>query len=569
LGTAGKSHRNTIIAVVVIAVIVVGIAAGYVLMQPAPFTGITMGTTDSVQTTLDPANAYDYFGWEIIQSLSSGLVEYKAGATGAASDIVPALATNWSVSPDGLNYTFTLRQGVHYDNGLLFNATWAKYSIDRGIQLADPDGAFVGIGIGNLASGFQPSPGIINSTIVLGPYTLRIRLNAPYSFFMSLMCGTMFYMVDPEYGGSPPWGSFNATGYWFGNLTKESVYTPGNPRASCPCGLGPYKLTEWVRTGGVDQVMRLDADPNYWNASAGYPKTSSIIIKFYANSADLATAIQSGDVDIAYRQLDAATIQTLSTNTNLKVWSGTGNFIQYLVFQTATYPFNESNIRQAIAACVNRTHIVQAFSGSVIPLYSMIPNGMAYHTNAFKTLGDANYTFANATLKAAGYTPSSPLAVHLWYESSGHYPQSVTLATTLKTDLNKCPYLSVTTSGEDWATYKVDWKAGVFNLWIVGWYPDFIDPDDYIFPFYSTSGASWLADHFSNTTLDGVINDARSTTNTTLRNIYYGQIQNTVLKQCPIVPLYQGGAFAVTKTNIAGVYLDVTTNWRNWLLYRT
>jgi peptide/nickel transport system substrate-binding protein len=530
-----------------------------------------MGTTDSVQTTLDPANAYDFFAWEIYQSVSSGLVEYRAGATGAASDIVPSLATSWSVSGSGLNYTFNLRHGVYFDNGVEFNSTWAKYSIDRGIQLADPDGAYVGIGVGNLQPGDVnlTSGYIIDKVVAVDKYTLRINLAAPFSGFMSLMCGPEMYMVDPQYGGSPPWGHFDGSGNWINNLTKESVYTPGDPRASCPYGLGPYRLTEWLRTGSTDQEMILTANPNYWNATGGYPKTSTIIIRFFANSADLAVAIQAGDIDIAFRQLDAPMINALKGLSTVKVWTGTGAFIQYLVFQTSTPPFNNPLIRIAIAACVNRTHIVQAFSNSIDPLYSMIPNGMAYHKDSFKTYGDANYTYAQSILEPLGYNSSHKLAVSLWYESSGHYPQSVTLATTLKNDLNKCPDIIVTTTGVDWSTYKVNWKARAMPLYILGWYPDYIDPDDYIYPFYQTSGASWIVDDYHNATVDKYIAWGRGNTTDLTRNPLYSHIQDMVLQDCPIVPLYQGGAFAVTKLNIYGVYLDVTQNWRHWLLYAT
>jgi peptide/nickel transport system substrate-binding protein len=566
---AGVSHRNQILAIVLVAVIIGVVGVGYILTQPAPFPGIVMGTTDSVQTTIDPANAYDFFGWEIIQALSSGLVEYRAGSAATASDILPALATNWSVSPNGMNYTFSLRHGVLYDDGTEFNATWAKYSIDRGIALADPDGAFVGIGIGNLLMGEIPETGgIINKTVVVDKYTLRIQLNNPTSFFMSLLAGTMMYMVDPLYGGTPPFGEVNATGYWHGNLTKESRYIDGNPRASHPCGLGPYRLTQWIRSAGKDQVMRLDANPNYWNASGGYPKTSAILIKFYTTSTGLATAMQAGDVDIAFRQLDAATINSMKSDSSLKVWEGTGAFIQYLVFQTNTPPFDDVRVRQAVAACVNRTHISAAFSGSVNALFSMIPNGMAYHEDSFAALGNPNYTEAIALLAAAGYNSGNKLQVPLHYESSGHYPQSVTLATTLKTDLEKSGVITVTTTGTDWTTYKTDWAARSYPVWIMGWYPDYIDPDDYIYPFYHTNGASWLYNDYSNSTVDDYIIWGRGNTTDVTRNPLYSHIQDMVFQDCPIVPLYQGGAFAVTKLNIYGVYLDVTQNWRHWLLYK-
>jgi ABC-type transport system substrate-binding protein len=77
--------------------------------------------------------------------------------------------------------------------------------------------------------------------------------------------------------------------------------------------------------------MRLEANPNYWNATGGYPKTKTIVIKFYADSAGLALAIDAGEIDIAFRQLAATDINNLKTKTHLKVWEGTGAFIQYLV----------------------------------------------------------------------------------------------------------------------------------------------------------------------------------------------------------------------------------------------
>lgn len=102
-------------AIVGIIIIVIGIAGivGYCLTIPPTPTlkdALVMGTTDYVETSLDPANPYDCFGWEIIRSLGSGLVDYRAGATGP-SDTIADLATAWSVSADAKQWTFTLRLG--------------------------------------------------------------------------------------------------------------------------------------------------------------------------------------------------------------------------------------------------------------------------------------------------------------------------------------------------------------------------------------------------------------------------------------------------------------------------
>ena len=125
-----------VVGIIILVILVAGIAAGYYFTtnHTAQLKDtLVIGTTDSVETTIDPANAYDFFGWELIESLGSPLVEYKAGT----DQIVPALATDWTVTTDGLNWTFNLRHGVHFDNGSEFTADSVKYSFDRNIQIAD------------------------------------------------------------------------------------------------------------------------------------------------------------------------------------------------------------------------------------------------------------------------------------------------------------------------------------------------------------------------------------------------------------------------------------------------
>ncbi|MCJ7719159.1 ABC transporter substrate-binding protein, partial [Candidatus Bathyarchaeota archaeon] len=275
--------RMTIVGIVIVIIIIAGVAGYYLTMPTTKLKEtLVMGTTDSVESCLDPARAYDYFGWEIIQSLGCGLVEYKAGATGSIDDIDPSLATSWSVSDDGLVWTFNLRQGVYYeDNTTEFNATHVKYAFDRGIGIADADGAFVGIGY----------DGIISNVTVTEKYVVKFYLKIPFAAFLSLMACQASYIVDPAHAP----------------MTSVVEYTDGNARASHPMGLGPYTLTNWTRTAGKDYEIRLLANPNYWNNASGYPKTKNMIIRFYADSTGLALAIkaQPPDIDIAFRQLEA------------------------------------------------------------------------------------------------------------------------------------------------------------------------------------------------------------------------------------------------------------------------
>ncbi|MGB9854154.1 MAG: ABC transporter substrate-binding protein [Candidatus Bathyarchaeales archaeon] len=532
--------RMAIVAILII-VIVIAAVVGYYFLRPTENI-LVMGTTDSVESCLDPARAYDYFGWEIIQSLGSGLVEYRPGATGAAEDIVPALATSWSVSEDGKVWTFNLRQGVKYEDGTEFNATHVKYTFDRGIGIADPDGPFVGIGYSD----------IIENVTVVSKYVVKFNLKIPFSAFLSLLACQASYIVDPKYAP----------------MDAVVEYKGGDARGSHPMGLGPYVLAKWTREAGKDTEMILEANPNYWNAAEGYPKTKKIVIKFYADSAGLALAIDSGEIDIAFRQLSATDINNLKTKTHLKVWEGTGAFIQYLVLQTKRAPFNNPKIRQAVAAAINRTTVVNTvFLGQVQKLYSMIPVGMFGHKESFLTLGDPNYTRTRELLSQLGYNENNKLTFKLWYETSGHYPQSPQLAQVLKSSLEASGVISVTLEGRDWAAYRTSRINEEMDAYILGWYPDYIDPDDYIYPFLHSSGGSWLHHNYDNPQMDRLIEWARGNTTESARENLYGQIQNLMVEDCPIIPIYQGSAWAVTKLNIKGVYLDITQSWRHWLVY--
>gem|GEM_PF-223924 len=506
---------------------------------------LIMGTTDSIESAVDPAQAYDYFGWEIIQNTGSGLVEIRPGSTSAGpEDYLPSLATSWNMTEDGLNWTFNLRQGVKFDDGITeFNATHVKYSFDRAmIGIASPDGPQVNLEYG----------AIIDNVEVVSKYQVRFNLKTPFGPFLGWMACQASYMVNPMYA------PYNTT-VW---------YTEGDARASSAMDLGPYKLTEWVRTAGKDDRMVLERNPYYWNATGGYPKTKKIIIEFYPDATALRLAIETGEIDIAYRHISPADIISLQQNPNLKVWAGPGQ-IQYLIFQEAIPPYNDSRVRRAITAALDRPTLCSTvFLNQTLPLYSMIPIGMMAHTEAFKKLGDANYTYTRSLLAELGYNETNKLPVELWYETSGHYPESEEQVLFNKASLEASGVITVTLKGADWPSYRLNRNNGVMPVFVYGWYPDYIDPDDYVFLYW----AIWLNHHYADygehyTEMKAKYDAARTSSNSTERIRLYAELEDIAVQDCPMAPIWQGYGYAVTKLNVKGVYLDITQNWRNWFLY--
>ncbi len=538
------SKRNTtyVIAAVLIIIILATLGYYYYTARPSPSVGakdtITVGTTDSVQTTIDPADAYDYFGINIIENVGAGLVDYRPGTT----TIVPALATDWTVSSDGLTWTFNLRQGVKFPDGTAFNANVVKYTMDREFKIDEPEGAFAGVGYDTM----------INKTVVTGQYQVQFVLNTPFSAFLAIVAFTPMYPVNPNVAP----------------MNAIMNYT-GTPATENPTGLGPYLLQNWVRTAGKDVEIDLTANPNYWNAT-GIAKTKNIIIKFYSDSTSLNLAMQSGAIDIAYRQLAPADIQAYQSNKAVKVWQGPGQFIQYLVFNEKTPPFDNVAVRQAIAAAIDRSLITNTvFLGQAVPLYSMIPIGMAYHTDSFKTAyGDANVASAQSLLQSAGYTASNPLKFTLTYPT-GHYTSTDGISSAIKQALEKTGAIQVTLSSQPWPNYKASTSADQLQAYLYGWYPDYVDPYDYTYPFLPPDGVGFLHSHYTSATMTQLLQTAAGTTDPTTFPATYGKIQDLIATDVPMVPLFQGTSLAVSNLKVSGIVLDPTTIFRYYLLVET
>ncbi len=538
-------ERTRLIAIVLILVVIGGGIVGFMLLSTPPVQEekvIIFGTTDSVEASIDPAQSYDYFGWEIITSLGAGLVEIIPGTSASADDIRGALAESWTVNPAGTQWTFNLRTGLVFEDGMPFNATVVKYSFDRNIGMALEDGPQLNMGYGD----------IIDEVVVVSNYVVRFDLNFAFSPFLQLMSCAASYIVHPDYAPLANYVPYNAT-------------VPIRERH--PNGLGPYLLQNWTRTGGSDTEMRLVKNPNYWDPTL--PKNDMVIIKFYQSDAALTAAMTGEEIDVAYRHMTPVQVNSFRDDTDFIVWDGVGASIQYMCFQQNIYPYNETPIRQGIAAALNRTNLAATvFQGTVDPLYSIVPYGMAYHKPSFEVHGVANYTFTQQQLALYGYNSTNKLQVHLWYESSGHYPSSLLQAQVYKSDLDASGVITVTLHGVEWATFRLQRNAGSMPVFIYGWYPDFIDPDNYGFlPF-----ASWLNLGYNETYPQGGIDqydlwvEGRSASTSAGRQTAYYALQDLQAEECSVIPLWQGKSTAVSTDSIGGIVLDITVNWRHWLL---
>lgn len=162
-------------------------------------------------------------------------------------------------------------------------------------------------------------------------------------------------------------------------------------------------------------------------------------------------------------------------------------------------------------------------------------------------------------LSAPAVTPK--YQIELWYNNDGHYGDTeAALAQTLQQSIQACGKIQVTLKSDTWAVYKQNWAAGRMPLFLLGWYPDYFDSDDYISPFLSTAGAKSLGSFYSNATMDQWITDEQS--NPAVRTDRFTKVQQVLGDQAIYVPLFSGRADVAYVNGVSNVFLHpVVFKW--------
>lgn len=482
---------------------------------------VIMGTTDKL-SVLDPAKCYDFYTWEVFNNIGEGLMKYKPGTT----DLEMGIAESYNVSLDGLSYTFRLRSGLEFTDGEALNATAVKWSIDRVMRL-------------NLEPAWLVSE-FVDHVDVVNTLTVKFVLRKAVSYFIALLATPTSFPVSSK--------SFPA------NETAEP--TVGH--------YGPYKIKNWVR----DVELNLEANPDYYGTQ---PKTKEFGIKFFADASSLRLAVETGEIDIAWKTLRPMDVLDLKAGGVLTVEEVPGPFIRYIVCRCNQTPFDNVLLRQAVAAAVDRERIcTDVYKDTVEPLYTMIPIGMWSHNDTFLTeYGEHNITKAREFLTQAGYSETNKFAFDLWYTPTHYGDLEADVAAVIKDNLEETGMMTVTLKSAEWRTYVSDYlMSGVMPILLLGWYPDYIDPDDYTTVFLHSEWSPSNGVFYNNTQMDQLLEQASVNVTVSGRTTLYNQVQMLMAKDAPVIPLFQGKLTAVFWPNVRGVVLDPTMILRYSLIYK-
>ncbi len=497
---------------------------------------LTLGTTSTINT-LDPADAYGTFPISVLYNLGDRLYTYQSGT----SELEPQLATAMPrVSANGLTYTLPLRQGVVFHDGAPFNAKAMAFSLQRFI---DNKGAPSFL-LSDLVAKIEPT----------AEYELVIQLKKPFAAFPSLLAFAGVCAVSPN-----------------AYEIKEGAFKPEQF-----VGTGPYKLVKF----GNDQ-LRLDAFESYWGAK---PANKGIDIQFFSSPSNLYNAFRTGAVDLAYQGLATEQVSSLEQTASTSGWQifeKSGSGINLLTLNLKSPPLDRLEVRQAIAAMVDRPLLQsRVFEGQIAPLYSLIPSTLDVQQPVFqKAYGDSNAAKATALLSQVGYSSSHPLKLEVWYRSNIVNDQlaAITLRAIARKKLGALMQIDLKSVDSTTAYKYLD--KGTYPMFLLDWSPDFFDPDNYIEPFMRCSKGSaqtgceegssqlWGSFYYSDRA-NHLIDQSRKEQNPDIRKQLFAELQTLLAQDVPFIPLWQAKDYLFAQKWVRGASLEVTQKVPFWTLRR-
>ncbi|PID77634.1 MAG: ABC transporter substrate-binding protein [Deltaproteobacteria bacterium] len=293
---------------------------------------------------LDPAEIFEFASAEYTANAYDRLINYDVDNV---SDIYGGIAENWSVSEDGLVYTFNIRKGIKFASGNPLTADDVVFSLSRAVIL-DKSPAFI-------LTQFGFTPENVEKTIKkIDDYKVQITVAKPYAqtFLLYCLTSTVASVVDKKLVMSHEKD---------GDLGHEWLKTNY-------AGSGPYALKKWKAS---DRLV-LEANPFYWGEK---PKLKRVFIRHITQSATQRMLLEKGDIDIA-RNLQPDDLKGLAGNDGIRVRKKPRGAIWYLGLNQKNQYLQKPEVCEAMKYLVDYQKMESTIlNGQAVVHQSIIPIG--------------------------------------------------------------------------------------------------------------------------------------------------------------------------------------------------
>ncbi|HEY7148844.1 MAG TPA: ABC transporter substrate-binding protein [Gaiellaceae bacterium] len=475
--------------------------------------------TASDPVVLDGALVSDGESLRPIDQMFEGLVTLKEGTT----EVVPALATSWKADAAGTAWTFNLREGVKFHDGTEFNADAVCFNFDRWYNFKGPFQLQSATYYWQTVfGGFsdKKTPSLYKSCEVKDDHTVVINLTKPSASFLGALALTNFTIASPD--------ALQKYGADKGSVDEETGFKPtGTYGTQHPTGTGPFKFVSWTR--GDRLVMERNDD--YWGDKA---KLDRLIFRPISDNAARLQALQSGEIQ-GYDLVEPQDVKTIEGDDSLQILDRPAFNVGYVTINQKVPPFDKIEVRQAVAAGLDREAVVSNFyAGRGEVAKEFMPPSLEGYSDDVQT-----YTYdpakAKSLLQKAGV--KIPLKVDFWYPtdvSRPYMPDPKRNFEAFAASLNKSGFKVVPHSAPWSPDYvgRVDGgKAGALNL--IGWTGDYGDPDNFIGTFFQQPTDQF---GFENEEIFNTLNNAEKETDAAKRTELYKEANEEIMRFLPGVP---------------------------------
>ena len=212
-------------------------------------------------------------------------------------------------------------------------------------------------------------------------------------------------------------------------------------------------------------------------------------------------------------------------------------------------------LRQAIAASIDREVIVdRVFEGRNIPAYHMVPDGYPYATQPFyEKYGTRDLDMAISLLEGEGYTEDEPFVFDLWFPPEHYGTTTADVMQVIKEQLEETGLIVVNLNSMNWAEYVDGFVEGNLPFFILGWFPDFADPENWLSPFSSCLQSPDNGVNYCNEQMDALLLGAASSSDPAEREDLYQQIGELYAEDVPTIPLFWEPEFITYADGVEGV----------------
>lgn len=469
---------------------------------------------------LGPGNPHAYdSSMVLLDLLYEPLVRYAPDGS-----VVPALAESWTISEDGLTWTFNLRQGVTFHDGTPFDAAAAKWNLEQWV--------------GNEAHNWLPTATRI--TGIETPDAATLVLTLAQSYYPAMQD---FTLIRPVRFLSPA------------AVDAEGAFAQ-------PIGTGPWQVDSLS-----DEAATLTRYADYWGEQ---PTLDQINIEVVLDAQTRIAALLSGDVHAIGGEylgsIPPESLAALEASDEVTVLSAAGATSFYIAANHGKPPFDDRLVRQAVNQAIDRQGLVDAiFGGRAEVATGLLPSVIPYVTRTALDTYTYNPENARALLAEAGWTPNAdgmlekegqPLQMNLVVDQS-RLPQTASMATAIQAQLKEVG-IALELRLYDYSGWLDAFYAKDYDLIMrFSWGPPY-DPHTLLAGAFYTDKSAESTISYAAPDLDPLIDAVLAATDETERQALYDQIWQHLDAQAAVIPLVYPERVYAVRNEVQGFRLGGT-----------